>query len=235
MPNYMGTNRASGNVQAVRSTNSNIDVRPRNRRKTRLRQRVGGAVTTWWWIRHGPTHAAGVVGWSDLPADLSDTAAIARLRAFLPDRGLMVSSDLSRAMSTADILHQGHTRLAPIADLREIHFGAWEGKASAEIDAEYGDHARAFWTAPGDIAPPGGESWNDTRARVDRFVDHVNAAHPGAQIVAVAHMGVILTQLQRARGVAARAVMGQRIRSLSVTRLVHRPDGWRVGEVNHRP
>ena len=30
-------------------------------------------------IRHGPTHAKGMVGWSDLAADLSDTQALARL------------------------------------------------------------------------------------------------------------------------------------------------------------
>ncbi|HHL22744.1 MAG TPA: histidine phosphatase family protein, partial [Aliiroseovarius sp.] len=27
---------------------------------------------SWWWLRHGPTHAKGLVGWSDVPADLSD-------------------------------------------------------------------------------------------------------------------------------------------------------------------
>ncbi|MEY8841169.1 histidine phosphatase family protein, partial [Cribrihabitans sp. XS_ASV171] len=30
-------------------------------------------------VRHGPTHAKGMVGWSDLPADLSDTALLDRL------------------------------------------------------------------------------------------------------------------------------------------------------------
>ncbi|MCX8953857.1 histidine phosphatase family protein, partial [Ruegeria sp. NA] len=30
-------------------------------------------------VRHGPTHAKTMVGWSDLPADLSDTAALRRL------------------------------------------------------------------------------------------------------------------------------------------------------------
>ena len=35
-------------------------------------------------VRHGPTHAKTMVGWSDLPADLSDTAALARLSDHLP-------------------------------------------------------------------------------------------------------------------------------------------------------
>jgi broad specificity phosphatase PhoE len=37
-----------------------------------------------WLVRHGPTHAKGMVGWTDLPADLSDGAALARLNAHLP-------------------------------------------------------------------------------------------------------------------------------------------------------
>ena len=31
-----------------------------------------------WWVRHGPTHEKAMTGWRDVPADLSDTAAIAR-------------------------------------------------------------------------------------------------------------------------------------------------------------
>ena len=53
--------------------------------------------TTFWWIRHGPTHAKTMVGWSDLPADLSDVAAIKRLSDYLPKDALVISSDLIRA------------------------------------------------------------------------------------------------------------------------------------------
>ncbi len=50
----------------------------------------------WYWVRHGPTHAKAMIGWTDLPADLSDTAKLARLEAMLPTGGKVVSSDLSR-------------------------------------------------------------------------------------------------------------------------------------------
>ena len=30
-------------------------------------------------VRHGPTHARGLIGWSDVPADVSDRKALARL------------------------------------------------------------------------------------------------------------------------------------------------------------
>ena len=36
-------------------------------------------VTRFWWVRHGPTHEKAFTGWRDVPADLSDSAALARL------------------------------------------------------------------------------------------------------------------------------------------------------------
>ena len=36
-------------------------------------------MTTWHWVRHGPTHQKSFVGWRDVPADLSDHAQIERL------------------------------------------------------------------------------------------------------------------------------------------------------------
>ena len=50
-------------------------------------------------VRHGPTHEKTFVGWRDVPADLSDHAAIARLHEGLPQDALVVSSDLIRAVA----------------------------------------------------------------------------------------------------------------------------------------
>ena len=61
---------------------------------------------TLWWVRHGPTHAKTMVGWTDLPADLSDRAQLDRLRAYLPDAPV-VCSDLLRARQTADAVAGG--------------------------------------------------------------------------------------------------------------------------------
>ena len=51
-------------------------------------------MTTWLWVRHGPTHEKTFVGWRDVPADLTDAAQIARLNAHLPQEALLISSDL---------------------------------------------------------------------------------------------------------------------------------------------
>ena len=185
------------------------------------------------WVRHGPTHAKAMVGWSDIPADLTDTAQIARLSAHLPGEALIVSSDLLRARATADAIAAGRTRLPDEPDLREIHFGAWEMQAFDAIPDQ--DHVRAFWDQPGDVRPPGGESWHEVVARVDRAVARLRAAHPGRDIIAVAHFGAILTQVQRALQVDAYEAFSHRIDNLSVTDLHWAEARWRAGRINHVP
>jgi len=188
---------------------------------------------TLWWVRHGPTHARTMVGWTDLEADLSDTAALARLSAYLPSDASVVSSDLVRARTTADAIAGSRPRLPDLRDLREIHFGAWENRTFAEIAADDPDGIRAFWEKAGDIRAPGGESWRDLSARVTAAADRL-AARCG-NVIVVAHFGAILTQVQRARGVDVQAVFAQPIDNLSVSRLQHDAGRWRADPVNHRP
>lgn len=190
-------------------------------------------MTRFFWVRHGPTHAKSMVGWSDLPADLSDRAALDRLHDFLPDTAVVISSDLSRAVDTADAIARDRPRLPHDRDLREMNFGDWELKRFDEIEDQ--DHIRAFWDDPGDVRPPNGESWHEVSARADRAVARLISAHPGCDIVAVAHFGVILTQLQHGLGIGAYDVFAHRIDNLSVTELTLGSDGWQVGRINHCP
>ncbi|MEW2917966.1 histidine phosphatase family protein [Ruegeria sp. ANG10] len=186
-------------------------------------------------VRHGPTHAKTMVGWSDLPADLSDRAAIARLHDHLPDKALVVSSDLMRAADTASAIQGKRQRLPHHSDLREIHFGAWELRNFKEIEAEDPDLAFAYWDNPGDVRPPNGESWNEVRARVDAVIDQLIDDHSGHDLIIVAHFGVILTQVQRALGVDAQEAFSHRIDNLSVTDITRHGDRWSVGRINHCP
>lgn len=186
-------------------------------------------------VRHGPTHAKTMVGWSDLPADLSDTEQLARLADYLPAGATVVSSDLSRAADTASAIQRDRIRLPHHRDLREIHFGAWELRSWAEIDAEDPDHIRAYWETPGDVRPPGGESWNEVCARVDAAVDGLIAAHPGGDLIVVGHFGMILTQIQRAERLTAEEAFSHRIDNLSVSEVFKTPDGWETGRINHLP
>ncbi len=186
-------------------------------------------------VRHGPTHAKTMVGWSDLPADLGDTAALARLSAYLPDDATVISSDLVRATATADAIQGTRTRLPHQRALREIHFGKWELRHHTQIEAEDPELFRAYWEQPGHVSPPGGESWYQTCARVDAAVDTLIDAHKGARLIIVGHFGMILTQIQRALQLDPDAAFGHRIDNLSVTELTRQADGWQVGRINHNP
>lgn len=194
-------------------------------------------MTTWHWVRHGPTHEDAFVGWRDVPADLSDTALIDRVRVHLPDEALVVSSDLIRSVTTADVLTlPNHHRLPHDPDLREMDFGVWDGMHFDAVKKRDPQLSRDFWKKPGDIQAPDGESWNQTMARVSASVDRLNAAHSGAHIIAVAHFGVILTQVQRALGVSAVEAIAYKIDNISVTTLQHNGgDDWGVHQINHLP
>jgi broad specificity phosphatase PhoE len=193
-------------------------------------QRPGQVMTRFWLVRHGPTHAKTMVGWSDLPADLSDTAALARLNAHLPQDAPVLSSDLSRAIATADALAP-RPRLPHDPALREIHFGQWEQRTFAEVEAEDPALIRAYWDSPGDVRPPGGESWNDLTARTRGALDRLQGSAP--DVIIVAHFGPILAALQHATGQSALQVFAHKIDNLSVTSLTLDPP--QVHAVNHRP
>ncbi|KAF0675342.1 histidine phosphatase family protein [Profundibacterium mesophilum] len=184
-----------------------------------------------WWVRHGPTHARGMIGWTDLPADLSDEAAIGRLSASLPEGAPVISSDLDRARRTADAIAGSRPRLGDDRDLRELHFGGWERRLHDDIEAEDPGLARAFWERPGDLAPPGGESWNALSARVCAAADRLAAR--GGDIIVVAHFGAILSQVQRARAIPAQEAFAQHITPLSLTVTERGPAGrWTLRSVN---
>ena len=190
-------------------------------------------MTRFWWVRHGPTHAKTMVGWSDLPADLSDHSAIARLSAYLPQDAVIVSSDLIRAVTTADAVQENRLRLPHDPTLRELHFGDWELRSHTQIEAETPDLIRVFWDKPGEVRPPRGESWNDINARIWSATDRLITAYIGRNIIVVAHFGAILSALQRAEDLTPEQAFSHRIDNFSVTEMGHTSAGWQIGKINH--
>lgn len=192
-------------------------------------------MTRFWWVRHGPTHKKTMIGWTDAPADLSDTDRIRRLDDYLPNDALIVSSDLVRCVATAKAIAGARKHLAPRGGLREMHFGDWEDRSFDDISTSHPERIRTFWDNPGDHKAPNGESWNQVSLRVASEVDDLCRNHKGRDIVIVAHYGVILTQLQLAGGMSSKAATSFHINNLSVTRLEHLGDAWRIMGVNHNP
>lgn len=173
-----------------------------------------------------------MVGWADIKADLTDGAALARLRNILPQKALMVSSDLRRAIDTADALQERQTRLPNEAGLREMHFGDWEMKTFNDVNATDPDSIFAFYDTPGDVAPPKGESWNMFSLRVDSAIDTLRAKYRGSDLIIVTHFGVILRQFQRAKAISTYQAFAQKIDNLSLTEIEIVDEHWRVSRVN---
>lgn len=190
----------------------------------------------WWWVRHAPTGRDGAIGWTDVPADLSDAAAFDRLAAHLP-HAPVISSDLARARATADRIAGERPRLGADAGLRELHMGEWEGLGFDAIAARDPDAHRAFWERPGPTRAPGGESFDDLAARVGAAVARLNGEIGEGDLIAVAHMGAIMAALALAAELSAAQVYRFSIGHLSVTRIdwLTAPRAWRVVSVNRAP
>jgi len=191
-------------------------------------------MTTVYWVRHGPTHEKSFVGHRDVPADLSDTALIARVNAALPARAVVVSSDLVRSIDTATALQGARPRLPHRAGLREFDFGTWDGMHFTEVMEQWPDLSRAYWERPGDVAPPHGESWNAAAARISTDIAQVIADNPRRDVIAVAHFGAILTQVAIAGGIAPYQALSHRIDNFSITEIQMRPT-MGVARINHIP
>lgn len=183
-------------------------------------------------VRHGPTHQSAMIGWSDVPVDLSDAQQIAQTRALLPQSGYLVTSDLQRATLTGDAIGAGLTRHPNDTNLREFHFGDWDGRSFDEIDAQSPGALQAYFEHPGDTAAPNGESWNAVEARVSAaLAHHINVAQ-GEPVIIVAHMGAIMCALRPALGISAYDMMAQKISPLSVSHMQVQNGQWSVVYIN---
>ena len=124
-------------------------------------------------------------------------AAAARLGA----RGgiaVVVSSPLGRARQTAQaaadvlglpvVVHEG---------LTETDFGAWEGLTFGEASERDPDLHRR-WLGDTSVPPPGGESFDEVRIRVDAALADLNRRFAGENVLVVSHVTPIKTLLRTA-------------------------------------
>lgn len=101
------------------------------------------------------------------------------------------SSSLARARDTAQALAGDcHLPVTLRDDLREMSFGAWEGRTRASVLAEYPD-LLAAWEASAEVAPPGGESLVAVRARMVACANALVTAHAGQTVALFSHVGPI--------------------------------------------
>ncbi len=145
--------------------------------------------------RHGLTDwnaANRFQGQTDLPLNhtgVEQARALAR-RLAREEIGSIYSSDLQRAAETARAI-VGYQKCSILFDprLRELHFGAWEGMTYDEIRQNGPARAKEWEASPGEVKPPGGETFTQLIERVRPFLQEILEKHGQQTILLVAHGG----------------------------------------------
>lgn len=161
-------------------------------------------------VRHGAADGAAgrCIGHHDLALSVAGRADVAHLAARwpAPHPPCIVASDLQRAHASAAVLADGWgaATVAVDARLREMDFGAWEGRTWNDLQRDDAE-ALGAWMARWDEARvPNGEGFPDVIARAAAWLDdgiRATVAAGASDLVAVAHAGSIRALLVHALGV----------------------------------
>jgi ribonuclease H / adenosylcobalamin/alpha-ribazole phosphatase len=113
----------------------------------------------------------------------------------------IITSDLRRALETTRIIaarQPGNVPVLPNAELRECHYGLWEGSSWDEIGEHFATDWQA-WVLGGRIGgPTGGEDFVSLQRRAGRVFDE--AAREGKTVLISTHRGPIRAILCHALG-----------------------------------
>jgi len=174
-------------------------------------------------IRHGVTAwntDRRIQGHRDIPLSEEGRRQAARVAEALAGEPLaaVYSSDLSRALQTGEVVAAPHgVPVIPEPDLREARFGEWEGLDEGQISAAYPEEYR-LWREDSFLhRPPGGETIQETQARVAPVYERVLAAHAGQTVALVAHGGPIKALVLYAIGAPLAVYPRLRMRNASVS------------------
>ncbi|MEO5668746.1 MAG: histidine phosphatase family protein [Bdellovibrionota bacterium] len=156
-------------------------------------------------FRHGQTDwnlIKKFQGHTDIPLNeegVRQARALAPLFKGLPITAIL-SSDLSRAACTAEIVAEHHG-LPLILDrrLREAHFGNIEGMTKDEVVAQLGEESWTRWMSMTpenmDFSFPGGESKRQFLARVQQCLHEFAENAPQDCAIALSTHGAVLKRL----------------------------------------
>ncbi len=159
-------------------------------------------------VRHGEPEGGGdfIGSGSDpglSPAGVSQAEEIAR-RLLEVRLDAVYTSPLKRAAMTAEAVIAAAGSPGPELrvreDLREIHFGAWEGSAFDDLDGSAREHAERWSRDPRSAPPPGGEDFAEFEERVLRCFDRIIGECSGGSVLVTAHGGSLRVYLSRVLG-----------------------------------
>jgi broad specificity phosphatase PhoE len=152
-------------------------------------------------FRHGQTDwnkEGRFQGHTDIPLNQTGEQEAEELRAYIekikPE--FIVSSDLQRALNTAQIVNKSlNLKMEISSALRETDLGDAEGKVRTEVDRLFGIEAMSKWVSihPGtlDFGFPKGESKQEVIDRVLAYIESIVINNSIAKLAVSTHGGVI--------------------------------------------
>ena len=195
-------------------------------------------------VRHGETasNSDGIIQ-GHLQTELNETgirqARLAGQALAEEHFDLIVSSDLFRALKTAQLIEEANAENIPIQvtpELREWFLGDFQGRTITEINREYPHVLDAFRYAGDDFAIPGGERRSEFYARIHKCLDRLAEEHAGKKILLVSHGGCLKAVFQKIVGTPTAGAMLPMTSNASISRFFRRDDKWQLNswnEVSH--
>ena len=185
-------------------------------------------------IRHGETEwnkTGRFQGHSDVP--LSEEG---RAQAEALGKNLVVdhvdaiyASDLTRAMETAAPLAERFgLPVIPDPQLRELNFGAWEGRNFNDVNAENPDAMKNFYNDPEQANIPDSENFTDFQRRVAGRVREIAAQERGKRIVIVSHGASIRILLANLLSMPIRSIWHLSQLNTAVNKIRFDDDGFAI-------
>ncbi len=195
-----------------------------------------------WLIRHALVDAAALCflyGTNDVPicdtTMAADAPRYAALAARLPRPARMIVTPLSRTQATAAaIVRAGYPDVPPTIDpaFVEQNFGELQGLPIAGFDARTRHERHPFWPIHAAETPPGGESFADMIGRVGPALDRLGGSATSRDTIIVTHGGTIRAACAYALGLSPHQALSLSVDNISLTRLEHHDNGWRLISLN---
>lgn len=152
---------------------------------------------TYYFLRHGETRASqsgaytGDVDIELTPEGRQMAEDFAASYASVPWAAVF-SSPLRRCVDTARPLADGAGLELQLRDgLREISFGAWEGKTSQELNLEFHDDYVSWLADAGWNRPTGGERGVDVARRSLSVMNEIELSYPSGNVLVVSHRATL--------------------------------------------
>lgn len=147
-------------------------------------------------VRHGETDwnvERRLQGWTDIPLNATGLrqAHAAALMLAGRDIGAVISSDLSRARDTAELIAvEAGVEVVTDPALRERNYGVAEGQLNSELEMQFEGGLGERWADP-DFSFAGGETRRDVYLRLGAFLTELLASPLPQETVLVSHGGAL--------------------------------------------